>query len=528
MVAWCSLAQWCLGAVLTLGGVRVKVDEIDFGAEDARNLRLRTKVQKDIFLSSYVLPSKFKLKDFLEGYKYFVFGPKGAGKTALLQYVRIKAEADLSAVSEFFYFQSSFSKDELKAFIQHSAKDSGQIVDDTKLHDPDESAVFWRLFLLAQTAALLKKADISEGASVEFFKLVESARLISQAKNVGKRYPNLEKFSVTLSKDPKVQLDGTFEQATVGDLSTYLKMSEDKLKEIYLENNPLFIFVDEMEVYLKGDETDAFRLSAIASLVRAVRDFNERFCDNHIRAIAAIRDEVIDAVSSVQGEIYRIIRDNGVQLDWPGTVNSGLHPLERMILGRIAVQDDEIKIPGGFVTEEVLYAAKEKYFPWQNALRNALNLTWYRPRDVALLFEEAASIDKGKSRFSGKTLSDGVIKTLGRRLWDDAISGLAVKYSKVELDGIDRILRGGSEIYTRKKLIKRMDDLSHMYDDVAILSDSKWINVIEDLYRVGALYSLSESTGHKHFRFRGDEMPSLTHEFQIGVHQVLLKALSVT
>jgi len=381
--------------------------------------------------------------------------------------------------------------------------------------------------LLAQTAILLKKADISEGPALEFFKLVESAKLISQAKNVGKRYPNLQKFSVTLSKNPKVQLDGTFEQATASDLSNYLNMSEDKLKDVYLDKSPLFIFVDEMEVYLKGDETDALRLAAIASLVRSVRDFNERFFDNHIRVIAAIRDVVVDAVSSVQGEIYRIIRDNGVQLDWPGSVNSGFHPLERMILGRIVVQDSEIRIPKKDSTDDALYAAKNKYFPGPSTLRNALNLTWYRPRDVALLFEEASAIDKGKSQFSARTLSNGVIKALGKRLWQDAISGLAVKYSKAELDGIDRILRGGSEIYTRAGLINRMNELSHMYDDVAILSDNKWIGVIEDLYSVGAIYSISIMTGHKNFCFRGDAMPSLTHEFKIGVHQVLLKELAI-
>lgn len=505
----------------------MNVDEIDFGAEDARNLRLRTDAHKKIFLSSFVLPSKFKLSDFLDGYKYFIFGPKGAGKTALLQYIRIKSESDIGALSEFFYFQSSFSKDDLRAFIEHSAKDSGHVVDDTKLHDPDESVVFWRLFLLAQTATLLKKANISEGPAVEFFKLIESAKLISQAKNVGKRYPSLQKFSLTLSKNPKVQLDGTFEEATVKDLATYLQMSEEKLKEIYLDKSPLFIFIDEMEVYLKGDETDALRLSAIASLVRSVRDFNERFCDNNIRAIAAIRDVVVDAVSSVQGEIYRIIRDNGVQLDWPGSVKSGFHPLERMILGRIVVQDPQTEYFEARTEEDLFYACMKKYFPGPNTLRNALNLTWYRPRDVALLFEEASAIDKGKTQFSAKTLSSGVIKALGRRLWQDAISGLAVKYSKAELDGIDRVLRGGSEIYTREALISRMDELSHMYDDVAILSDNKWIGVIEDLYKVGALYSISVNTGHKNFCFRGDAMPSLTNEFKIGVHQVLLKELAV-
>lgn len=504
----------------------MKVDELDYGAEDARNLRLKTESEKEIFLKSYVLPSKFKLKDFLDGYKYFVFGGKGAGKTALLQYIRIRAQEEINAEAAFFYFQSSFSKDELKAFLQHSAKDSGSVVDDTGLSDVDEAAVFWKLFLLLQVASLLKKISATEGAAEEFLKLSESAKLISQAKNVAKRYPSLEKFTLNISKDPKFELEGKFENATVKDLATYLNMAEDKLDQVYLDNRPIFIFIDEMEVYLKGDDTDALRLSAIASLIRAVRNFNERFYSSRIRVIAAVRDAVVDEVSLVQGEIYRVIRDNGVELDWPASVPSGFHPLERMILRRIIVQDsyyDTTKAD----PDEYLRSALSRYFEGQNTLRNSLNLTWYRPRDVALLFDEASALDRGKEKFSALTLASSVVKSLGKRLWQDAISGLAVKYKRTELDGIDRILRGGSELYTREKLFQRMDDLSHSYEDVAILSDNKWIDIIEDLYRVGAIYSVSINEGYKNFFFRGDPMPSLTEDFKIGVHQVLIKELSI-
>jgi len=197
------------------------------------------------------------------------------------------------------------------------------------------------------------------------------------------------------------------------------------------------------------------------------------------------------------------------------------------VLGRIVVQDKSFGTAVHKDHDEHLHAALKKYFPGSNSLRNSLNLTWYRPRDVALLFDEASTIDRGKSAFAANTLSNGVVKALGRRLWQDAISGLAVKYTSTELDGIDRILRGGHEYYTRAQIIDRMNDLSHMYDDVAVLSDNKWIGVLEDLYRMGAIYCISRATGHKNFCFRGDPMPSMTDDFKIGVHKVLLKELSI-
>lgn len=283
-----------------------------------------------------------------------------------------------------------------------------------------------------------------------------------------------------------------------------------------------------MEVFLKGDESDALRLAAIAALVRAVRDFNEKFRDNDVRVIAAIRDAVVDQVSTVQGEISRLIRDNGVAVDWPVAVRDGYHPLERMVLGRAVMQDNRFSSLRNHDFERALIHAEQQYFPKPGSLRNSLNLTWYRPRDVALLFDEASTLDRGNMSFSLKTLTDGVVRPLGRRLWDDAISGLAVKYTKRELDGVDRLLRGGLHLYEKTSLLDRLDSLGHDYNDIALLSEAhRWVNVIEDLYAVGAVYTLAKDSGRKNFAFRGDPMPSLTDDFKIGIHQVLVKHLSI-
>lgn len=506
----------------------MNVDDFDYGSEDARYLRLKTNEEKQVFLKSYVIPARFKLNDFLDGYKYFVFGGKGSGKTALLQYVRLHAEMQRNAACSFFYFQSSFSKEELKTFLAKSFGDNGGVIDDTNLYDADEATVFWRLFLFTEVAKVLRKVGATEGVSEEFLKLVESAKLISQSKNVANKYPNLQKFSVLLSRSPQVHLEGTFENATTADLTTYLDLAEVKLGYVYLDSTPIFIFIDEMETYLRGDESDSLRFSAIASLVRAVRDFNEKFSESKIRVIAAIRDAVVDQVSLVQGEIHRVIRDNGVSLDWPGTIRNGFHPLEQMVLRRIILQDPAFSDRIDSISDSVLKEVIIKYFPKAYSLRNCLNLTWYRPRDVSLLFEEAAAKDKGKNKFSEATLADGILRNLGRRMWQDAVSGLAVKYKRDELGGMERILRGGARLYTKAALIARMDSLSHTYDDVAILSDARWIDVIEDLYKVGVVFSVSPINGHKNFSFRGDPMPSLTDDFEIGVHTVLLKELSIS
>jgi hypothetical protein len=55
-----------------------------------------------------------------------------------------------------------------------------------------------------------------------------------------------------------------------------------------------------------------------------------------------------------------------------------------MVLGRVVMQDQRFASLRNQDFERALGMAEEKYFPNTRALRNSLNLTWYRPRDVAL------------------------------------------------------------------------------------------------------------------------------------------------
>ncbi len=505
------------------------VADFDFGAEDARSLDLVSPSEKARFLDSFVLPRGFKINDFFEGKKFFVYGPKGAGKTALLQYIRLIAERDLGAVTHFYYFQSAFTQKELLAFENIvELKSSATLVDDTAFVSDEEVSLFWRLMLLVEARKMLKRCGIIDGPAEQFAKTIEASKLIAKAENVRRKFPSLEKFHVRLSRDPSIELSGAFELANEEDLLVYLALAEDQLEEIYLEHSPIYIFIDEMEVYRSGDSSDDVRFLALASLVRAVRDFNERFREIDIRIIAAVRDEVISQVSRVKGEIHRVVRDRGVALRWDEVARNDLHPLEKIVLSRIVVQDPDFDHYNTPINEQMMREALQKYFPRGFSLRKCLDLTWYRPRDLALLFEEAQRIDEGQNKFRKETLSRDVLVRFGERLWEDAVSGLAAKYTPFELRGLERILRGGAGEYDRPAFLRRLADLKDSYAEVAVLDDTNWTDMLEDLYRVGIVFSFAPATGHKNFYFRGDPMPSFTGSFMIGVHQSLKNELSVS
>ncbi|WP_420853572.1 P-loop ATPase, Sll1717 family [Roseicyclus persicicus] len=504
----------------------MKIRDFDFGAEDARNLSLLSEEEKQLFLESFVIPEAFDIERFFDGRKYFVYGGKGSGKTALLQYIRILCERDLEAFTHFYYFQSTFSDKQLARFRKTLAgRPNEEIVNDSVFSADEDARVFWRLFLLTQISRLLRRRNMTGRHAETFFKSIEAARLISQSEQNRKRYPSLETFQLELSKNPSLTLQGSFAEAGPSDLETYIEIAEDALEEVYLANSPIFVFIDEMEIYKRGDDGDRIQVAAISSLIRAIRDFSERFEAGDIRIVAAIRREIVDEVAEVKYEVHRIVRDRGVELDWPKSVKSGTHPLERTILNRMAVQDPTIDTSAGITTNEI-NIVKARYFQ-QGYPTNLIDKTWYRPRDMALLFELAQNFDGSMNFFRRKTLTENVLPDLGTRLWQDAKSGLGVKFDPIALSGIDKLLRGGRRNYTRPQWLQRIALLRDQDDYVATLEDSGWDNVLQSLYRVGVIFYSATETGYKNFYFRGDPMPTFTSDFNIGVHRTLWNELAL-
>lgn len=469
------------------------IGDFDFGAEDARYLNLKTPIEKMIFTDSFLPPRGFNLSDFYEGKKYFVYGLKGSGKSALLQYIRVKSEAELSAMCQFYHFQSTFSSTEIQIFrssLKKVRNVEDVVIDDTEYGTSEDLALFWRMFLLVEVGKLLRRAKLDAPTADSFFKAMEVSKAISRSKHVTKRYPFFKSIMARLARDPSVEINVEFKDALPEDLGSYLEIAEQYLQDIYLECSPIFVLIDEMEIYRSGGEKDDLHFAAVASLVRAVRDFNERFSDVDVRVIAAIRSEVVTQVQRVQGEVHRIIRDRGLSIGWEEKARGLYHPLEKMILGRLVAQDPEFIGYETPMQEGTLTRARQKRFSKQNLLKRCLDLTWYRPRDFAILFEEARALDANMRAFRENTIMKDIVGKLGERLWQDAVSGLSVKYTPRELEGLDRILRGGPERYSRPTFIARVSELSDQYDDVAILSEKRWTEMLEDLYRVGVLYTI--------------------------------------
>ncbi|AZV78519.1 hypothetical protein EBB79_11955 [Parasedimentitalea marina] len=238
----------------------------------------------------------------------------------------------MNAITGFYYFQSGFRPSELEQFKAALLKDlsSGDVLyDDPKFKNEDELPVYRRTFLLSETSKLLKRAKLTEGPVQIFYKAVETLKLASKAKFVRKKYPAVKGFRGKVGANPSIEVDGVVEATDIQDFDRLIEDAENALDAVSLETQPVFMFVDELEVYQSNDDEEELKLLAVASLVRAVKDFNERFFDTNIRIIAAVRSEVVTEVSVVQGEVYRIVTGRGIEIGWPETELNGFHPLEK-------------------------------------------------------------------------------------------------------------------------------------------------------------------------------------------------------
>ena len=77
---------------------RLTLKDLFIGKLDAKNETLVNNKDKERFLDGFMLPENVNVESFLSGKRCFIVGLKGTGKTALLKYIKLKAEEKLNLV----------------------------------------------------------------------------------------------------------------------------------------------------------------------------------------------------------------------------------------------------------------------------------------------------------------------------------------------------------------------------------------------------------------------------------------------
>lgn len=523
---------------------KLKLKDIYFGAIDAKHELLNdSQEERENFYNSFLTPQSVNKDDFYNGKKYYVYGLKGTGKTALLRFLNIEFEKVANVYTSFILFKSDFSEDDKKDFNRAAslAYNTSQI--DTNINDEHDFEQIWRWFLHRHIVETIESKDLDVFEKNEgwhkYKRHVLALKLENDKTGLRTLLPKIKKGNVEVNvAGSKLGLDFEFtnKEEKSANFNHIVKVCDKLFNELIPGNHKLYIFLDELELSYMNKKMYVRDSKLIRDLVIAIDKFNKELRKKqfNIFVISSVRSEVLNAISSTGKEINKVIEDFGVYISWHlacGDLRE--HPLIKIIIKRIELSERK------FGVLEKGVNLWEKYFPpnIQKIPTESYILwnSWYRPRDVVRFFKIAQEKYPNEEKFS-QVVFDAIRKTFSEKCWVESIEELKAKYSSDKIDSIFRLLLGYQKIFTLHQFKYRLRTQSELYSTISDnIKENEIPKILEDLYSsgiIGNCYTLdNKSVGIKRrnnrirFIFRGDD--SLLLDKSMMVHNALHSYLAL-
>ncbi len=481
----------------------MQIGKIDFGPLDARHAATESQFDEALFSKVFIDPVGIDINDLKRGKKYFVYGIKGSGKSAILKYLDIQLRRQ--AETRFVYFSDSVRE-------QGNAAGSNVPVgtdEVTAVHHPDE---YWRSFFFVLIAKVMYESSIANNK--KFLNLVRSKATGAPGgllEKVMKSAPSLSAWSSEIGGRPSLKVEGEFSEIVT--VEQFFSTAMGTLAEKKLQRK-LYIFVDELEIVFKAEEQFEKDVALAESLVRVIRDLNEQFRKRQVDVciFCAVRREISDRI--LGGDASKIIADLGQEVAWerPSWAHEDpnyIHPLFEIALRRIFFSEN----PGrsSFPLEERERVIRQ-YFPFfsyggpskKGTQGQILDLTTYRPRDISILFNAAQRLDKNRESFQRETFVRLIRKPLKDALWRDFTEALRSEFSQSQLVLLGKILDRLPQRFSFADFMQAVDDFSGDPEISFMLDNYKefdWSNILKELYKLGAVGNV-EPGEHIEERFK--------------------------
>lgn len=511
----------------------MKLNDLFIGKVDAKNEILEDLNEKrDLFMGSFFLPDNIVIEDFYNRRRYFVLGYKGTGKTALLRYIEKKLKRDKYIQSLFLLFKTEISENEKKnmahlAGTMLTEQNSSNVPDDISFED------VWMWLIHKSIVRTIESSNSNfferNKALDKYIKCINIA--VDNEQNnlsrIGKFIPTVKRGKIKagidaglISSELGLNLEWGDAQKETIKFSSLVHQATNLFKKLTPGKDEFFIFLDELELVYSTKKQYDKDIKLIRDLIIITGKMNElcKKLQYKLAIIAAVRDEVIVAISSAGREINKIVDDYGVSLRWQqagGNVEK--HPLIQMISQKIAASDKQTTIDNVW----------GKYFPQRigNLLSQEyiLRQTWYRPRDVIRLLGIIQKNFPKAERFE-QDMFDAITKDYSRTSWVELTEELRSIFSSDEMEAIKTILTGFYSPFSAQDFHKRVLQLSDVYTSVSSFNKRhKPGDVLNVLYRVGVIGNTGERV---RFFCRGDNDFDITKP--IKIHNPLWNFLSIT
>ena len=514
----------------------IKIKDIYAGKPDAKDEINFEGVEE--FLEAFVVPRNFDLDALCNGNKFFITGYKGVGKTALLFYLdRLLRNGDEATCTSFIFFKEEFTdlkKSQLDRFSKRLL--ASIYIENETLVNNSEFEYIWRWIFFKKLVE--DNETFSDGIFVndrnwsEFVKTVKSIH----GPGTSKKYIIPSKLKVAMpisdkvagtevSPEINIDLNSKNEEGNLDKFIELVTLAETLLGKVKKTDIPYYLFVDELEAYF-GDEQIFHRdLCLIRDMIFTIKRINSIFASaemSNIKIICSIRTEIVNSISRniVTKEMNKVVSGFEVPLRWNyNNTNSFSHPILQILLRRIFISEHN----NGKRTEKELIS---DWFPDNiheiDTASYILNNSWCKPRDIVRLITAA----KGSLENESEKFSTAVFLALRKQYSLDSLEEikeeLRALYSTEDIEMIINCFNGFKSCMSVNELKERVEQL---FKDTVL--DKHFIQVLQDLYRVGIIGNCIPRLNMYRWNYKGDDGIIISDEWKIVVHQGLQAALSL-
>lgn len=491
------------------------------------------------FIKTFIIPHNIDLDLLINGSQCFISGYKGTGKTALLFYLdNLVREKDSSACSSFVFFKEEFAdlkKDEIDKFSKRTVS-SITIGEDTLLNN-SEFEYIWRWLFFKRILA--DNNEFNGGLFLRDKNWEKFERLVSKIKgpiNIKKSIiPNKLRLGIPFkvpsgtTVSPEIEVD--FRKDTKeNNYTEFIKLiddAEEALSKVIKTDIPYNIFVDELEAYYGDQEIFKRDLYLIRDLIFTVKRLNSVFSSSNmknIKIICSIRSEIVNAISRfiITKELNKVISGFEVPLKWNyNNTNSFSHPIMQILLRRIKISGTEDAY--NYKSDKEIIA---QWFP-ENIHNIApssyvLNNSWHKPRDIVRLIISAQNSIKSDSTAFTQSVFNSLQKQYSLDSLNEIREEMRALYTSEQIEDIINVFTGYNSIFSINELKKRIS--KHFTNTIM---DTDFLNVINDLYRLGFIGNYLPSSRMYRWQHKGDDRIILSDEWRLMIHQALHSALTV-
>lgn len=473
--------------------------KINFEYTDAQEERIHA---PELIESAYVDINSIT-KEIFKQNKYLVYGPKGAGKSALAS----KLKSLSNDQWDFFC-----SVDDLEEFEFNLLKKTGGQTGD-KIGG---GVTVWKLLLyIRMFASFSDDQFISKtGSKIQTFikelkqyGFLDSTSLVEIIQETSRK-GLYSKFSSTIaSVQAKFDRSNTSKIKDPAELVKAIELSFEDL--IHFESSH-FLVLDGLDYPLRNGRNNAHYL---ADLIAAVRKVNNTFSEHNFKAkiIVLFRDEILDIIPDPN--LTKRTNDNGISLDWFDQEKS---PFDSYLL---KVIEERAKLAGYNQSIKELWHI---WFPQKVGTKDCipfiLDSTRYLPRDLISFFRNLQKTKK-EPPFTENDIfqaSNGYSEWLVEEL-SDALVGLIDEDIRLNIEGM--LSEVGPRFSTQ--------DFQDVMEDYG-LDKTKAEKVLQELFKTSWIGNTWKNHGNQRYAWiHRRKKATYSPRKQAIVHNGLLKALSL-